>query len=504
MKIPGFLFAFFFIVDVYSQNFSRTELTTPLSFPFELQIDINDYLYISESRGRVSKVNTVNGLKKVIFTASDYFDGSDKEKGKFCHNPKIIAGTFGLALHPLFNFGIPKIYFMYSYNAGNIDTPFTQHKIVELNFDFNTDTVSSVKTIITDLPTGFDHFGGRLICARLQTHDYLFVSIGDNGISEDAQPDCYQPQGTNPNNFTQDIRYKNGKILRYNLDGTIPEDNPIKENAIFTRGHRNPQGLISIKDKNLILCIEHGDRTDDEMNLLIAGGNYGWKNVRGFHTDSNYIGEMQFIQNYKNDTNIKNDKLIEPIFTWCSNHTPLSKNNAEWCTVAPSDGMFYDKRAIPFLENSILVTTLKKGNNMSPCVWVLATKFEDGRIKVNQKIKLFENDYLLNGRLRDIAISNNGKRIFLINNGGPNNLQDKIIIYDVINKVTVFPNPSKDKLHIFSPEPLTEVEIFNGNGKKIYSGNESTLDIKPIPKGIYIIKVKLMTNQIFYEKIIIQ
>ncbi|HET8776693.1 MAG TPA: PQQ-dependent sugar dehydrogenase, partial [Candidatus Limnocylindria bacterium] len=66
----------------------------------------------------------------------------------------------------------------------------------------------------------------------------------------------------------------NGKVLRLELDGSIPDDNPF-ESAIYSLGHRNPQGL-AIRSDGLILEVEHGTDTNDEINLIQRGGNYGY------------------------------------------------------------------------------------------------------------------------------------------------------------------------------------------------------------------------------------
>ncbi len=81
-----------------------------------------------------------------------------------------------------------------------------------------------------------------------------------------------------------------GKVLRMNPDGSIPEDNPVingVKSHIFTYGHRNHQG-IAVGPNGDLYVSEHGDKTDDEFNLLEAGGNYGWPNVAGYQDGKAY------------------------------------------------------------------------------------------------------------------------------------------------------------------------------------------------------------------------
>ncbi|MCJ8300225.1 MAG: PQQ-dependent sugar dehydrogenase, partial [Pseudomonadales bacterium] len=106
------------------------------------------------------------------------------------------------------------------------------------------------------------HFGSRIIFDGM---GHLFFSIGDRGVRANAQ---------NLNNHA-------GSILRLNLDGSVPADNPFvgKENIkpeIYSYGHRNPQGLYYDKGRQQLFAIEHGPRGGDEINLVQPGRNYGW------------------------------------------------------------------------------------------------------------------------------------------------------------------------------------------------------------------------------------
>ena len=81
-----------------------------------------------------------------------------------------------------------------------------------------------------------------------------------------------------------------GKILRMELDGSVPIDNPLIEGVrshIYSVGHRNPLGLVfgpaGLYDS------EHGPEVDDEVNLIVAGRNYGWPRVAGFKDDKVYV-----------------------------------------------------------------------------------------------------------------------------------------------------------------------------------------------------------------------
>ncbi|MGI4823727.1 MAG: FG-GAP-like repeat-containing protein [Janthinobacterium lividum] len=429
------LLGLFLSLPGLAQSFVRSELPTTLSTPWELTYGPDNFLWITEAGGQVSRVNPATGAKTVVYTASDYFWGSPSEQCLLCSQPGIGVGTLGLTLHPDFlNRATSYIYYVYSYNQGTATAPATRFKIVRLTWDAAQAAVVAHTDLVTDLPTGYDHLGGRLLAVRQQGAVYLYFTTGDNGVSDTNSPDCYVPQSTNPNNRTQDPTAKNGKVHRFNIDGTIPADNPLAGNSFFTRGHRNPQGLLYNPTNGLVYDVEHGDRTDDEINLLIKGHNYGWKNVRGYH-DGNYPGEMEAVRTYQPYPGIAGDQLEPALYAWAATPQPSSANLENWDTVAPSDGIYYGSGGIPAWTNSFLVVTLKDGVNTDPELYQLKLT-PDGLSPApatstdsNPK-RFFGADQALNGRLRDVAVSPDGKTIYLVNNGGGG--RDKITVYTYV------------------------------------------------------------------------
>ncbi|WP_330630285.1 PQQ-dependent sugar dehydrogenase [Halocatena halophila] len=141
-------------------------------------------------------------------------------------------------------------------------------------------------TVLFDgIPGGTIHDGGRLFIHD----DALFVTTGDASNAGGAQ---------NPDRL-------NGKILRLTLDGAPHPDNPF-DNAVFTYGHRNPEGLT--QRDGVLYTIEHGPDEDDEVNRLTAGGNYGWPERTG-ESDS--------------------EEFVDPVVTFSD-------------IIAPGGGTFYD------------------------------------------------------------------------------------------------------------------------------------------------------------------
>ncbi len=107
------------------------------------------------------------------------------------------------------------------------------------------------------------HFGSRI---EFDNEGYLYFSIGERGARDE-----------NP----QDIKKDGGKIYRIFDDGRIPEDNPFvgtngAKTAIYSYGHRNPQGLAKHPETGAIWDNEHGPQGGDEINVIKKGANYGW------------------------------------------------------------------------------------------------------------------------------------------------------------------------------------------------------------------------------------
>jgi glucose/arabinose dehydrogenase len=129
--------------------------------------------------------------------------------------------------------------------------------------------------IRTGMRANSNHDGCRI---RFGPDGKLWVTMGDAGNLANAQ---------NPNVL-------NGKVLRVNGDGSIPADNPIMpgaaaRTAVYTMGNRNPQGLTFEPGTGRPIEVEHGDDTDDEINILRAGANYGYPVCRGPCGDPRFV-----------------------------------------------------------------------------------------------------------------------------------------------------------------------------------------------------------------------
>ncbi len=126
--------------------------------------------------------------------------------------------------------------------------------------------------VLAGLPSASTHNGGRI---AFGPDGMLYVAVGDA-----QQPDLAQ----DPDSLA-------GKILRVTADGAIPQDNPDPESPVYSLGHRNVQGLAWLSDGRLVAS-EFGQDTWDELNIIEAGGNYGWPVVEGEGEADAYVNPI--------------------------------------------------------------------------------------------------------------------------------------------------------------------------------------------------------------------
>jgi glucose/arabinose dehydrogenase len=171
------------------------------------------------------------------------------------------GGLMDVKLHPEYP-NSPWIYATYAVaspsdgNSGNTRL---------VRFQLSGNSVSNIEVLYQaeNYSDKGQHFGSRI---EFDNDGFLYFSIGDRGYRD-----------INPQDITRD----NGKIYRLNDDGSIPTSNPFynepnAKKAIYSYGHRNPQGMEIHPESGKIWVHEHGPRGGDEVNIVEKGKNYGW------------------------------------------------------------------------------------------------------------------------------------------------------------------------------------------------------------------------------------
>ncbi|KPZ58535.1 Soluble aldose sugar dehydrogenase YliI precursor [Pseudoalteromonas sp. P1-7a] len=203
------------------------------------------------------------------------------------------------------------------------------------------------------------HYGSRIV---FDNQGYVYFSIGDRG-ARDKNP--------------QDLSRDGGKIYRLHIDGRIPKDNPFvnqksAKHAIWSYGHRNPQGMWFDKTTQTLWSHEHGPRGGDELNIIKAGANYGWPVVSyGVNYSGTSFTDIQ-----------EKDGMQSPVLHW----TP---------SIAPSDLLLVSSDKYPQLKGKLLLSSMK---------FSFLSALEISNKGVSKQYKILEGI----GRVRSLAQGSDG------------------------------------------------------------------------------------------------
>lgn len=203
------------------------------------------------------------------------------------------------------------------------------------------------------------HFGSRI---AFDSDGFVYFSIGDRG-NRDENP--------------QDIKRDNGKVYRLHADGRIPQDNPFvnvdgAKEAIWSYGHRNPQGMDVHPETGEIWTHEHGPKGGDEVNIIKKGANYGWPIIS---YGVNYSGTSFTDLTEK-------EGMEQPLHYWVP-------------SIAPCGMAFVTGDKFPNWKNDLLVGSLKFN-------YVELLKLEGNRVV--DRVKVAEDI----GRVRNVKMGPNG------------------------------------------------------------------------------------------------
>lgn len=350
--------------------FDYEVIASDLMIPWNIEVGPDNYLWATDQVKKVIRISLRDYSQQVLelqnFERDSFYMMGMTFHPEFTENGVVFLGI----LYPPISEG----------STSYLD-------VIAAKYDGNTNTITQTSVVIDSLHTmGSNNAGGRMIITEDQK--LLVVASCETEVMD-----------------AQDVSNLSGKTLRFNLDGSIPADNPFKGSPIYTLGHRNPQGMILMKDGSVYIS-EHGPSTDDEFNKLEKGANYGWPIVRGVCDSEQERATCDSIN------------IHEALCFW----TP---------TIAPSSLLYYDYPRLPALKDKFLVSTLKEND-----IRVLNMN-EDGI--VTKEAVLFDQNF---GRIRDMAVDTSGNLYFstanilpFTRNAYDHMPKDTTLRYDVIIKV---------------------------------------------------------------------
>lgn len=435
-------------------------VATGLKIPYDLVFGPDGWIWFSERNGDIHRLQPETGELQLIFHVDEVFESEDN------------SGMYALALHPDFPV-VPYVYVNYTYEL-------FKARLVRYTYDQQRNTLRDSTHIIGTFPAQESHNGARI---KFTADKKMMVALGDVYRSE----------------WVQDMNKITGKILRLNPDGSIPDDNPFPGSPVYSLGHRNPQGLTILPDGRIYES-EHGVASDDELNRIEAGKNYGWPEVQG---DCNFASEFAFCDSVQPGL---------PMRAW----TPA------W---APCGLEYYDHEAIPEWRNSLLQVFLKSGDGFYGQRMEVLTLDETGDA-FSQEREYFKNTY---GRLRDVLVAPDG-RVFICTSNQENNgsavvkaEDDQIIEFrnpdfplfvpkepDYLpTTVNVYPNPARNILIMQFPivEGEVSLQLLDLTGREL---RNETLDLNgfsylfergDLLSGIYLMKIELPNGEFEVKKV---
>lgn len=407
------------------ERFSTRVLISGLEGPWEVAWGPDQQLWITERTGRrVIRLNPADGMRSVAVTIPEVNTTFTQD------------GLLGLTFHAdlLRNTGNDFVYVAFTYDDAPGTALARRLAVRRYRYDQSAHTLVEPTDILTGLPTDTDHVGGRLAFGPDRK---LYLTIGDQGSNFGANrcnANHAQDLPTAAQVKARDWSQYQGKILRMELDGSIPADNPQiggVRSHIFTYGHRNPLGLAFGPGGRLYES-EHGPSSDDEANLLEAGRNYGWPNVAGYKDSKAYVYANWSASSptpcaklppgggnaippasvpQQQESAFTNTQFMAPLRTFFTVETGYDLTKLGNATIAPGGVDVYTGDAIPGWKNSMLVLSLVRG-----AVYRLPLA-PDGRSVKEPISELFKSV----NRYRDIALNPDGRTIYLATDpSGPN------------------------------------------------------------------------------------
>ncbi|MBY0515500.1 MAG: PQQ-dependent sugar dehydrogenase [Bacteriovoracaceae bacterium] len=234
---------------VENDSFVIEKITDGLATIWAIEFFSETKAIFTEKSGQLYLLDTESGVVRTLKNPPVVYDSGQ-------------GGLLDVAIHPNFS-KEPYIYVTYSKKVGSLQTTALARSRVNLQDE----SFEKWEDLLIARPaqSTAHHYGSRI---AFDNKDHLFFTVGERGQAP----------------LAQSLKAHMGKVLRLNLDGTIPSDNPYVATAgamkeIWSYGHRNPQGIDFDFKTNTLYVSEHGPMGGDEINLIDKTKNYGWPEI---------------------------------------------------------------------------------------------------------------------------------------------------------------------------------------------------------------------------------
>jgi len=413
-----------------AERFSMRVVTQGLDAPWEITWGPDGQLWVTERRGRrVLRVNPADGAQSVALVMPEV------------HQSVTQDGLLGLALHPDLLTGRQRdfVYLAFTYDDAPGPAFVRRMAVRRYTFDQATGRLGAPLDVLTSLPVHDDHIAGRL---KFGPDGMLYLSLGDEGANFGGNRCNVNHAQDLPT--ASEVAAKNwtsyqGKILRIAPDGSIPRDNPTiggVRSHVFSYGHRNPQGLVFGPGGRLYES-EHGPDVDDEVNLIEAGGNYGWPRVAGYRDEKAYVyanwsassptpcaslppqgrgGGIPPSVPQQAESTFQAADFKPPIQTFFTVEPATEAQRRPGNTVAPASlDIVAGDAGVPGWRTSLLLPVMLRG-----LVYRMALS-PDGKSVVGGPLELFKTT----NRYRDLAVGPDQRTFYLVTDNDGRTMDDK-------------------------------------------------------------------------------
>jgi aldose sugar dehydrogenase len=354
------------------------ELSTSLSNPWSLAFLPDGRMLVTERAGRLRLVGPQGAVLGAI-SGVPAVDSAGQ------------GGLMDVVLDPAFASN-QRIYFSFS-ESDTANASLNSTAVARARLDAAGLRLTELQVIYRQTPkvASTGHYGSRLVFDR---NGYLFVTLGDRQI--DSQ-----------RGFAQDLTRGNGKVVRITTDGAPAPGNPRfagtpgAQAAIWSYGHRNPQGAALHPVTGQLWVNEHGAQGGDELNLSLAGYNYGWPLA-------------SYSQEYGTTTPVGPNSLpgmTAPVSYWITRDGRAYTGGAQ-SSIAPSGMAIYAGDKFPQYQGNVFIGALA-----GTALWRVVLGGADGRTEVSRERLLASRGE----RIRDVRVGLDGW-LYLLTDGAPGKL----------------------------------------------------------------------------------